>query len=203
MVRDGIPYENVNGFEFHDAFMKKVMEGYCMQGDWIHAAIGLSGTVPPERLGHNAHAGEVKIHVNFNLGKHSRELVEHLQVAIHEHISSSAPVIQSVMNPTEGVPDTLNVGDMVVINGLNVVIVGDKPDEIGVFFTPATGGASVYIPAGKFAPNSANHVQFVLPAAVTAGEWTVRLATQALGGNKSHIIKDARSSTYDVPVQVV
>jgi uncharacterized Zn-binding protein involved in type VI secretion len=207
MIRDGIQFENVNGFEFHEAFMKKVMElvmeGYRVQGDWIHAAIGLSGTVPPDRLGHNAHADEVRIRVNFNLGKRSREMVEHIQVAIHEHISSGAPVIQSIMNPTVGTPDTVNVGDMVVINGLNIAVEGDKTAEIGVFFTPVSGGADVHIPAGKFAPNTASHVQFVLPAAVSAGEWTVRLATQTSGRSKSQTTKDVRSSTYEVPVQVV
>jgi hypothetical protein len=130
-------------------------------------------------------------------------MVEHIQVSIHDHISSGAPVIQSVMNPTVGTPDTLNVGDMVVINGLNVAIEGEKTDEIGVFFTPTSGGASVHVPAGKFSPNTASRVQFVLPAGVTAGEWTVRLATQTSSGNKAHIIKDVRSSTYETPVQVV
>jgi hypothetical protein len=188
--------------------MKKIMElvmegGYRVQDDWIHAAIGLSGTVPPERLGHNAHADEITIRVNFNMGKHSREMVEHIQVAIHKDVSSGAPVIQSIMNPTVGIPDTLNVGDMVVINGLNIAIESDKTDEIGVFFSLAAGNGSIHIPAGKFSPNTASRVQFVLPAAVTAGEWTVRLATQTSGHKKNQFVKEVRSSTYEVPVQII
>jgi hypothetical protein len=122
------------------------------------------------------------------------EALEHIQVAIHEHGSGDAPVIQSITNPTVGTPDTVNVGDMVAINGLNIAIAGDTPD-VGVFFTPTSGGADVHIAAGKFSPNTPCHVQFILPAAVSVGAWTVRLATRTS--------RDVRSYTYETPVQVV
>ncbi|MDR3276721.1 MAG: DUF4469 domain-containing protein, partial [Treponema sp.] len=153
---------------------------------------------------------EVTVKVNFNLGKNSRDMVERLQVAIHESVSSGAPVIQSVTNPTVGTPDTVNAGDMVVIHGLNVAVEGDQTADIGVFFTPLAGGpaggtgggSAIHIPAGKFSPNTPGQVQFALPAAVTPGEWTVRLATQTTG-RKGQFVKEARSFTYATPVQVL
>jgi hypothetical protein len=54
------------------------------------------------------------------------------------------------MNPIVGTPDTVNAGDMVVINRLNIAIEGDKVSEIGVFFTPTSGGTSVHIPYSSF-----------------------------------------------------
>jgi hypothetical protein len=100
---------------------------------------------------------------------------------------------------------------MVAIHGLNVAVEGDRLGEIGVFFTPtasgpaggSAGGPAIHIPAGKFSPNTAGHVQFALPAAVTPGEWTVRLATQTSGTNKGRFTKDVRSCSYPKPVQVV
>jgi hypothetical protein len=44
-------------------------------------------------------------------------------------------------------------------------------------------------------------VQFVLPAAVTAGEWMVKLATQATK-NKEVFAKEVRESVYPTPVLV-
>jgi hypothetical protein len=97
---------------------------------------------------------------------------------------------------------------MVVIHGLNLAVEGDQTAEIGVFFTPLAGGgpaggSAVHIPAGKFSPNTAGQVQFVLPAAVSPGEWTVRLATQTAGGRKDVFTKTVRSYTYATPVQVL
>jgi hypothetical protein len=162
--------------------------------------------VPIERLGHNAHPGEVKIKVNFNLGKNSRDMIDHMQVGIHPTLSSGAPVIQSITNPTNvSAPEALELGGMVVINGLNVAIEGDKPDEIGVFFTDSAGGGSateVHIPARKCSPNTPSMVQFVLPPEVTRGVWTVRLATQTSGA-KGRFVKEVRSFTYASPVAVM
>jgi hypothetical protein len=211
MIEEGVQCEGVNGFEFYDVFMERVMRlvmsGYRVQGPWLHASIGLSGTVPVERLGHNAQPGEVRVKVNFNLGKHSREMIDHMQVGIHPTLASGAPVIQSIINPTSAdEPQTMDQGGMVVIKGLNVAVEGDKPEEIGVFLSdasaPAGSAPEIHIPAGKCSPNTASHVQFVLPPAITAGLWTVRLATQMTSA-KGRFTKEARSFTYASPVTVL
>ena len=139
--------------------------------------------------------------MGFNLGKRAREMVGGLQVFIHDHISTGEPVIQSITDPTEEVLNELNVREMALIKGLNISVQGDLSDQIGVFFTPAGGGAAVHIPAGKFSPNTPSSVQFVLPAAVTAGEWMVKLATQATG-HKEVFTKEVREGFYPVPVLV-
>jgi hypothetical protein len=49
---------------------------------------------------------------------------------------------------------------MVMLNGLNVAIEGDKA---GIVFTPTSGGASGacgHVPAGKFSPNTPSRVRF-------------------------------------------
>ena len=204
-VKEGIQIDHVNGFEFYDTIMEKVMqlvmEGYSVQTDWLHSMITLSGTVPAERLGHNAQPGEVAVKASFSLGKRAREMVGRLQVFVHDHVSTGEPVIQSIADPTAEAANELNVGEMVLIKGLNITVLGDQMDKIGVFFTPVGGGARVHISAGKFSPNTPSSVQFVLPAAVTAGEWMVKLATQATK-NKDVFAKEVRASVYATPVLV-
>jgi len=201
-----IPYQNVDGFIFFDTLMERIIalikSGYSVQTDWLHAYISLSGTVPPERLGHHALPGEVAIKANFNMGKKARELVNTLTIEIDDHVSSSAPVIQSVTNPTEKVPNTLNQREMAEIRGLNVMIAGDRPDLIGVFFTPAYGGDTIHVPYSKFSPNTAGHIQFVLPAGITAGFWTVKLVTQT-DNHRGKWTQTVREDTYGTQVEVL
>jgi hypothetical protein len=119
-----------------------------------------------------------------------------MTVHVDEQPAASGPVIQSVCNPVNSDPDTLNTGAMVLIQGLRIAVRGDKTEEIGVFFTSAADGTVVHVAASQLVPNTPSKLQFVLPAAVVAGEWTVAAATQSTG-QSTLVSKKVRR--YDYP----
>ncbi|GAB6393356.1 MAG: DUF4469 domain-containing protein [Treponematales bacterium] len=206
MAESGLTEDAVReGFRFFDLCMKKVVElavaGYSVDTDWFRAALTLSGVVPAARLGHNAHHGEVTVKVNLIEDKRARELAEASPVFVHDSESSGAPVIHDVRDATGGAADTLTLGGMAAVRGLNLAVRGEQTDAIGVYFTPAGGGAAVRVPPEKCSPNTPSLVQFVTPAALTPGQWTVKVATRFLSGG-SKFAAEVREGVYEKPITI-
>jgi hypothetical protein len=206
LEEDGVDLKEIeNGLKFFDVLMRKTTDialaGYSVDTNWFRAAITLSGIVPVERLGHNAHPGEVEIRLNLTPDKRLREEVVNTAVSIRKNIASNAPVIQSVMDALSETPDTIAVGEMVEIRGLNIGVYGDKINEIGVFFTSSDETQTIHIPANKCKPNTASLVQFIAPSTLTPGQWTVRLATQTTG-RKGVYTQEIREDEYAKPITV-
>jgi hypothetical protein len=111
-------------------------------------------------------------------------------------------VIQVVTNPVTGLPDRLNAGAMVLIQGMRLAVRGteEKEGEIGVYFTPSGGTDAVRIPANQLSPNMPKKLQFVLPSGVTAGEWRVKVVTQSTS-SVDRFTKDVRE--YEYPNTVI
>ncbi|MDR1678201.1 MAG: DUF4469 domain-containing protein [Prevotellaceae bacterium] len=189
---------NVNG----EAFVKLVFaeciaaicEGYNVVTDLFQASISIEGSILSNRLGHSIPAEEVLLRINLTQGTAAREAVSRLTVSVAEQPAPTGPIIQSVMNPTRQEPDSLNVGQMVLIQGMRLAVKGDKTEEIGVYFTKAGSEDSIRITAAELSPNSPTKLQFVLPPAVTAGEWTLRVITQGSSGGK--FTKETRTAAY-------
>jgi hypothetical protein len=206
LEEDGVdPKEIENGLAFFDRLMRKTTDvalaGYNVDTSWFRVSITLSGVVPVERLGHNAQPGEVEIRLNLTPDKRLREEVINTPVFIRKNIASNAPVIQNVMDALSETPDTVVVGEMAEIRGLNIAVQGDKTDEVGIFFTSADETETVHIPASKCKPNTPGLVQFVAPTTLTPGQWTVRLATQTTG-RKGVYTQDVREDVYAKPITI-
>jgi hypothetical protein len=206
LEEDGLDHKDVeNGLAFFDLLMRKTADtalaGYGVDTGWFHASITLSGAVPAERLGHNAHPGEVQIHLNITPDKRLREEIVNTPVFIRKNIASNAPVIQSAMDALSETADTITIGEMVEIRGLNVAVQGDKVDQIGVFFISPDETQTVRIPANKCKPNTAGLVQFVTPPTLTPGQWTLKLATQTTG-KKGVYTQEVREDVYAKPITV-
>ena len=75
-------------------------------------------------------------------------------------------------------------GQMAVITGSGLKVVGTDP-SVGVRLTSVSEPSTTFlIPASQISPNTPKKLQFVLPAGVTEGEWTVEVTTQfATGGH--------------------
>ncbi|MDR0410438.1 MAG: DUF4469 domain-containing protein [Treponema sp.] len=203
---DGLPAKEVEaGLEFFDRLMRKITNavtaGYSVDTDWFRAAVSLSGTVPVERLGHHALPGEVEVHLNLLPDKRLRDEIVSTPVLIRKIIASNAPVIQVIMDAVSETPDVVFIGEMAEIRGLNIAVQGNKVDEIGVFFTSADGSKTIHVPAGRCKPNTAGLVQFVAPPTLSAGQWTVRLATQTTG-RKGVYTQDVREDVYAKQITV-
>ncbi|MDR2775878.1 MAG: DUF4469 domain-containing protein [Tannerella sp.] len=161
-----IATKNVNGKAFVQLFLREcalaVSEGYNVVTGLFHATISLKGTVFTHDLGHHVPAGQAKAHIGLTQGEYAREVIKDLTVSVAEQPAPTGPVIQSVINPVVGLPDTLNAGAMALIQGMRLSVRGDRENEIGVYFTTADGTASVLIPAGQLSPNTPTKLQFVL-----------------------------------------
>jgi hypothetical protein len=198
--------KNVNGKAFIELFFREcaqaISEGYNVVTGLFHATIGFNGTVYAKDLGHNVPAGQVNARIALTQGVYAREAISDLTLSIAEHPAPTGPVIQSVTNPVAGLADTLNAGAMALIQGMRLAIRGDRTDETGVYFTEVSGKASVRIPASQLSPNTPTRLQFVLPSAVSPGEWKVKVATQLVSGTKK-FTKDIREFEYPNIITVV
>ncbi len=197
---------NVNGEAFVQLFFKEcilaVGEGYNIITDFFHASISIEGVILSNQLGHNIPAEELSVRMNLRQGSASRSSISKMSVSVAEQPAPTGPMIQSIVNPTKNETDTINVGRMVLIQGIRLAVKGDKEDEIGVYFTAVEGGQTIRIPAEELAPNTATKLQFLLPTSVTAGEWKVKVVSQGTGAS-GKFTKEPRSYEYPTIINVV
>jgi hypothetical protein len=201
-----IATRNVNGKAFVELFLREcalaVGEGYNVVTGLFHATIGFTGVIYAKDLGRHVPAGQASAHVGLTQGEYAREAIKDLVVSVAEQPAPTGPVIQSVTNPVAGLPDTLNAGEMALLQGIRLAVRGDRTDETGVFFTSVDGTAAVRIPAAQLSPNTPAKLQFVLPAAVAPGKWKVKVATQATQSIHK-FLKEIRQYEYPGIITVV
>jgi hypothetical protein len=107
-----------------------------------------------------------------------------------------------VTNPVTNVTDTLNTGAMVLIQGMRLTVKGQEGAVVGVRFTSLDSAGEVLVPPVQLSPNQPTRLQFVLPAAVTAGQWSVSVGSQATT-SASVFTKDVRWNEYPNPIHVI
>jgi len=197
--------ETRRGMDFHDAVMRKMYEsvlaGYAVDDGWARWSVGISGTVPAERLGHYAREGEVKTGVNINPSGEGQKMITGARVLVHDSVASNAPALRVVADALSEVHDTLYTGRMAELRGDNLVIAGPDASAVGVFFTPEGGGQAVHIPGADCKPNEPSTVRFVVPAAVTAGQYHVSLASR-WAGRKDKFTAEVRTGVHERVVTV-
>jgi len=197
---------NVNGSAFVKHYLNEcalaVSEGYNVVTDLFHAGVGTHGTILSSELGHNIPANQLDVRMNFTQSSMARAAIADTQVFVEEQPAISGPDIQNVTNPVHNEPNVLNVGAMVLVQGLRIAIRGDKVNQIGVIFTSMDQTSGTRVPAEMISPNTPTRLQFVLPPIIIEGEWWVDVATQTTG-NSSVYTKDVRIYRYPFIVQVI
>ena len=198
---------NVSGEVFIDQFFEEcalaLNEGYNISTSLFRTMISIKGVIEASQLGRTISSDTVDMKANFSGGKLLADFGKGVQISIAKNPVSGAPLLQKVMNPTVKKSDTLNIGGMALIEGLNIAVRGEKTDEIGVFFTRVDNESiTVHIPADKLYPNTPSKLQFVLPPTITAGEWRVAVATQS-GGKNGKFSEAVRTGEYSMPVTVI
>lgn len=217
LVAKEIATKNVNGASFIQSFLDEcilaLQEGYNVVTDLFLASLAIQGSIFDYDLGHPISSDRLTISVNLTQGDKARLAVQNLSVEVHKEASSGKPVIQSVMNPTKKVANTVNVGGMVLIQGLNVALRGEDAN-VGILFSPykddsgdrpeieSLAADEVMILPEDVYPNTRTKLQFALPPEVTAGTWKVSICTQSGGGSK-HLTKEGRIHEYPHIVTVV
>ena len=206
LVTRNISITNVSGEVFIEQFFEEcalaLNEGYNLSTSLFRTMISIKGVIEASQLGRTISTGSVDIRVNFQNGRLLADFGKGGQISISKNPVSGAPLLQKVMNPTVKTADTLNVAGMALIEGLNIAVRGDKTDEIGVIFTRVDNEAvTVRIPMEQLYPNTPTKLQFVLPPAITVGEWRVAVATQG-GTNNQRSSETVRISEYGQTVIV-
>jgi hypothetical protein len=202
-----IATKNVNGEAFVGIVLNEIasatLEGYNVVTPLFHTSLGFKGVVFANELGHNIPAEQVNVRMHLTQSVEVRNMVKASTVHVEEQPAPKGPVIQAVTNPVVGEIDALNTGAMALVQGLRIAVGGKETDKIGVYFTAFDNPAVVVrIPPEQLSPNSPSKLQFVLPPDVTAGQWMVKVATQA-SSNRSTFTKKVREYTYPNVVTVV
>jgi hypothetical protein len=201
-----IATKNVNGDAFVKAYLSEVIlainEGYHVVTDAFHGSIVANGTVYAQDLGHNIPADRIGLRINLVQSQQARESLKDVTVYVQEQPAPSGPVIQAITNPVKSIPNQLDCGAMVLIQGLRIAVRGNLTDQTGITFTSVDGGKDVRIPADQCSPNLPSKVQFVLPADVTKGDWHVKLSTQGTS-NPGYVSKNVRTYEYPYIVTVM
>lgn len=170
-----IATKNVDGAAFVKTFLNECAdlsaEGYNINTSFFRSSISIQGVVYSEDLGSNIPAERVKVSVNQTQGDGARNAVNKSTVYIFEQAAPTGPALKTVRCPQEAEPRRLPLGGMVMIEGKRLAVKGDA-EGLGVIFEKADGnGSPVVVPASALTPNQPSLLQFILPAAVTAGEW--------------------------------
>ena len=198
---------NVSGEVFIEQFFEEcalaIKEGYNISTSLFRTMISIRGVIDASQLGRTISAESVDMNVNFNIGKLLANFGKGDQISIAKNPVSGAPLLQKVTNPTMKKADTLNAAGMALIEGLNIAVRGDKPDEIGVFFTSINNPATIVrIAAEQIYPNTPSKLQFVLPPSIAAGEWQVAVVTQG-GANNQRFSENIRKGEYGQIITVI
>jgi hypothetical protein len=197
---------NVDGNAFVKHYLNEcavaLSEGYNVITDLFHANVGTHGSILSQDLGHNIPSDKLNVRINFTQGSIARVAIADTQVHVEEQPAVKGPYVQSIMNPIHNEPNVLNIGAMVLIQGLRIAIRGEKTDLIGVYFKAESDDIEVRVPAEYISPNTPTRLQFVLPADVFEGNWWVIVKTQSTTSSTS-FTKEVREFCYPFLIQVV
>lgn len=205
MKKKEIATKNVDGKAFLGNFFNECCEIAAEGGNIItpffRSSIGIQGVVFTEDLGHTIPADRLNVSINLTAGEQARKAITGSTVYVFEQAGATGPSIQTVMDPTEKIADHLNLGSMVLIQGMRLSLKGDDP-SVGVHFVSADDATKlVSIAPAKIYPNNPTNLQFTLPAEVTEGKWLVSVTTQA-SGSSTVLLKTPRTHQFPNIIKV-
>lgn len=216
-----IATKNVDGETFtqnvFDEMAAASAEGYNVVTSYFRSSLSAQTVVFGADLGHPLSAERVNLRVNFNQGEGAKKAIAGTTIFVNEQTAASGPVIQSATDPTENKSNTLNVGGMVLLQGMRLSLKGDDA-SVGITFVKAEEsggdrpeiesvdataavGDEVFIRPSEVYPNTPSNLQFILPAQVTAGNWNVKITTQGTGSSNI-TTKEPRTYQYEKVVTV-
>lgn len=181
-----------------------VASGYNVSTDAFYVRPLASGVVTEDQLSQAVDRDEVKVRASFRQGPAVVEALQKAKLHFFLQPAATGPYIAGMTSAftdaTTRVPLPLGGGEMAVLTGDGLKLVGDDP-SVGITLTSVSNpGTSFFIAPSKVSPNQPKKLQFVLPAGVTEGEWTVQVTTQYTSGN--NLSKNPRTFTLPHPIVV-
>lgn len=170
-----------------------------------------TGVVMEHELSQPVDREKVRVYASFRQGTAITEALAQAKLQLFLQPAATGPYIAGMTSAfyseqtgsngaVTRVPLPMEAGDMAVITGNGLKVVGSDP-SVGVTLTSADDPQkSFFIPASKISPNTPKKLQFSLPAGITEGAWTVKVTTQYSGG--SYQTKSPRTFTLSRPIYV-
>lgn len=194
-----------------EVIAQAVASGFCVSTPLCYAQPMATGVVMEHELSQPVDREKVRVYASFRQGTAITEALAQTKLQLFLQPAATGPYIAGMTSAfyseqtgTGGavtrVPLPMEAGGMAVITGNGLKVVGTDP-TVGVTLTSVDNpGTSYFIPASKISPNTPKKLQFVLPAGVTEGAWTVKVTTQYSGG--SYQTKSPRTFTLSRHIYV-
>lgn len=194
-----------------EVMAQAVASGFCVSTPLCYAQPMATGVVMEHELSQPVDRDKVRVYASFRQGSAVTEALAQAKLQLFLQPAATGPYIAGMtsafFNEQTGaggavtrVPLPMEAGDMAVITGNGLKVVGTDP-SVGVTLTSVNDPQKTFfIPAAKISPNTPKKLQFSLPAGITEGAWTVKVTTQYAGGN--YQTKSPRIFTLNRPVYV-
>ena len=194
-----------------EVIAQAVASGFCVSTPLCYAQPMATGVVMEHELSQPVDRDKVRVYASFRQGTAVTEALAQTKLQLFLQPAATGPYIAGMTSAfyseqtgTGGavtrVPLPMEAGGMAVITGNGLKVVGTDP-TVGVTLTSVDNpGTSYFIPASKISPNTPKKLQFVLPAGVTEGAWTVKVTTQYSGSQ--FFTKEPRTFTLPRPIYV-
>lgn len=194
-----------------EVMAQAVASGFCVSTPLCYAQPMATGVVMEHELSQPVNRDKVRVYASFRQGSAVTEALAQAKLQLFLQPAATGPYIAGMtsafFNEQTGaggavtrVPLPMEAGDMAVITGNGLKVVGTDP-SVGVTLTSVDDPQKTFfIPAAKISPNTPKKLQFSLPAGITEGAWTVKVTTQYSGSQ--YLTKQPRSFTLPRPVYV-
>lgn len=194
-----------------EVMAQAVASGFCVSTPLCYAQPMATGVVMEHELSQPVDRDKVRVYASFRQGSAVTEALAQAKLQLFLQPAATGPYIAGMTSAFYGeqtgaggavtrVPLPMEAGDMAVITGNGLKVVGTDP-SVGVTLTSVDDPQKTFfIPAAKISPNTPKKLQFSLPAGITEGAWTVKVTTQYSGGN--YQTKNPRTFTLNRPVYV-
>lgn len=183
-----------------------VASGFCISTPFCYAQPMASGVVMESELSLPVDRERVKVYASLRQGPVLAEALGKAKLQLFLQPAATGPYIAGMVSAynstgSDGVLTRVPMegGQMAVVTGSGLKVVGTDP-SVGVRLTSVSEPSTTFlIPASQISPNTPKKLQFVLPAGVTEGEWTVEVTTQYSSGR---LTKSPRTFKLERPILI-
>lgn len=162
-----------------------------------------SGVVLKSELSQAPDRDKIKVSASFTPGKLLREALASARLELFSQPAPVGPLANGAVSTRAAQPGVttrvpLEAGDMCVLTGRNLKLAGTDP-SVGILLTSVEDASKTFfITPYRVNPNEPRRLQFVLPAAMTEGAWTVQVTTQYSSGGR--LVTTPRTTVMDAPL---
>ena len=165
-----------------------------------------TGVVMKSELSQAPDRDKIKVNASFTPGKLLREALASARLELFSQPAPVGPLLNGAVSTRTATPAAdgtttrvpLEAGDMCVLTGRNLKLAGTDP-SVGILLTSVDNASKTFfIAPSRVSPNEPRRLQFVLPAAMTEGAWTVQVTTQYSSGGR--LVTTPRTTMMDAPL---